>query len=846
MDSLKAGGRQIWPIIESRGRATPQSVAVHCRDIEVTYGELLDRAGQLALRLDERWSGQIGGLLINDPLERLIAMLAVLRLGRGYWIAPDGMSPDLIVEHCGTLDCSFLLADSALESIGVFVRAGISVLESTGERAEVRFAVSRGDEAERAGSDAAVAAVYFTSGSTGKPKMIRRTQAQIIARAELYSAECEFSHADRFALMTHPAFVAAEGDIYGCLLRGGALYLVDPNELGLEEFSHWVQRNKISVIHPPAPYFQKWVATWRADELFPHLRCVLLGGGGVPAVLIQGIWKHLAPNALVHHRYSSTEAGPVARLVLRERDAIAAGTHLPIGTPFSFVDWKLNSEKGDPACEGELLVKSPSLSEDAPRDAQGFYHTGDWVRAANDGKLTFLGRRDGIVKVRGFRVHLDGLSHTLAKQPGITDARVVAWNRDSQQTQLIGFVVTAASGHSGEAISKSLKKALPRWQVPSQIVKLEQIPETPTGKHDVPQLLRYLESRHPVECQNHAADVEQQLENLWRAESRWVGPIDRNRVLLEHGGESLMVLGFLARIEKSFAVRLTQLDFVRRPSVNQLAEYLRTQSLAVDARQGSSPRIAPINQPGYPPIVCLAWAGEPTTGDIAIGKELERQRTLYWLYPPGLDGQATPLRTIEEQVDNYCDVIRGQFGDQPLVLCGFSLGGIAAYALATSGKLNVQQLILIDTQLAARRDFHKSAAGPMRRWLQRRKLDLRILRFRLIGWRACRRGTPFPVKYRNRYFRHLNRKARLLFDPVPYTGSVNFIGSNGFEGEGLEARVRPWRELCRNLTMSYVDTDHVGLFRYPHLRQTARLIVNSAAQSDVVVRGSAIELRDAA
>ncbi|MDG2385249.1 MAG: AMP-binding protein [Pirellulaceae bacterium] len=815
----------IGALLETYARSRQNVIALHCGTVELTFRELLDRVYEVANDVMTDIPDEVVGLLVENPIDQIVGMLAALHAGRFYWVIPPAASDEFILKNCCKLNCSTVVVDGSSALRDELVRQNIRLLEWPQTHRENASSASLA-EAVKSCSRHAAGACYSTSGSSGEPKIIRRTLDQIRDRVNLYASECGFSSEDRFALMTHPGFVAAEGDIYGSLLRGAALYLVNTLDLTFPQFSDWMRSNAITVVHPPIPYFERWCESWRDVESFPQLRCVLLGGGAVSPKAIKGIWNQVAEDALIHHRYSSTEAGPVARFVLRSGTRVAS-QYLPMGRPFPFIDWRVENDGSSAGKQGELLLKSPYLSADAPVDSQGYYHTGDWVEVKRS-QLFFLGRRDQMVKVRGYRVQLDDVSHVIADREGIVDARVIAHRGRSNVVRLFAFVVMETPDPSTTELHQELREALPPHCVPTQVIALSEMPKTPTGKHDVQRLTNQLAER-PELSEQLVGDIGQMLESFWRSTSGWIGSIDRQQTLVEQGGDSLTVLEFLVLIEKSLKVTLTPIDLIRYPTLVELEEYVeaRMDSSGSGAELAPDPSIYPLNQEGFTPVVCFPAGADLALRHYDLAKELDGKLSLYLLYPCGHDGKSPPLRNIEQQVDYYVGKIRSRFGNTPVVLCGFSLGGIAAYAVAASNRLNVHHLLLLDSQLYERRVYRRQS-GPLMRLrsiIRHRDKFLRSFHARWSSRWARWRGRPYPIRHRQAYFVHLNKQVRRGFKMKPYYNSVHFLGSNGYDGEGFELRVKPWRQLCKGeLVLSFVDTDHLRIFRYPHVSETARLI----------------------
>ncbi|GAB3959810.1 hypothetical protein GCM10027614_80110 [Micromonospora vulcania] len=114
------------------------------------------------------------------------------------------------------------------------------------------------------------------------------------------------------------------------------------------------------------------------------------------------------------------------------------------------------------------------------------YRTGDLVRRNSDGTLTYVGRADDEIKVRGTRIDPAEIESWLAAQPGIAQAAVAAQSTGAGATRLVGCVVPApgAPRPDGAALVAAAGAALPAALVPSAVVVLDALPLTPNGKID--------------------------------------------------------------------------------------------------------------------------------------------------------------------------------------------------------------------------------------------------------------------------------------------------------------------------------------------------------------------------
>ena len=120
-------------------------------------------------------------------------------------------------------------------------------------------------------------------------------------------------------------------------------------------------------------------------------------------------------------------------------------------------------------------------------DGERWYRTGDRVTRAPDGELTFRGRVDNQVKVRGFRIELEAVESELEKSDRVENA-VVAVNRNDDGTdELVAGILwseEASEREAIEALQDHASRLLPKWSIPSLYVTLSTQIFTGSGKLD--------------------------------------------------------------------------------------------------------------------------------------------------------------------------------------------------------------------------------------------------------------------------------------------------------------------------------------------------------------------------
>ena len=250
-------------------------------------------------------------------------------------------------------------------------------------------------------------------------------------------------------------------------------------------------------------------------------------------------------------------------------------------------------------------LKRPDLTAERfipdPFSSSGgrLYRTGDHARVLADGNIEFLGRRDGQVKVRGFRVELGEIEAVLARDPSVGQAAVVADDRQ----RLIAYVV-AASGSivDAAALRRHVEGALPGYMVPAVFVTLDALPLTASGKLNRRQLpvlsaveapalsgiLLSLDSEALTERQAPRTTTERRLGEIWQEVLGLRAP-GIHESFFALGGHSLLAARLASRILRAFGVALPLKKLFEAPTIAEIAAAL--DSATAVAPEAAIPRV---------------------------------------------------------------------------------------------------------------------------------------------------------------------------------------------------------------------------------------------------------------
>ena len=202
------------------------------------------------------------------------------------------------------------------------------------------------------------------------------------------------------------------------------------------------------------------------------------------------------------------------------------------------------------------------------------YATGDLVRRRADGRIDFLGRADGQIKLRGHRIELGEIEARLNALAGAGQAVVVAREDAPGDVRLVGYL--AGVDHVDEArLRKTLAQHLPDYMIPAHFIALDAFPLTPNKKVDRKALPAPAEVQARVRAGAFVApesSVETKIAEIW-THVLGVARIGAGDNFFELGGHSLLAVQAHREIRAALGAEdLSITDIFRYPTLKALAE----------------------------------------------------------------------------------------------------------------------------------------------------------------------------------------------------------------------------------------------------------------------------------
>ncbi|WP_146058392.1 non-ribosomal peptide synthetase, partial [Streptomyces sp. SM9] len=398
------------------------------------------------------------------------------------------------------------------------------------------------------------------------------------------------SGAHRHVLFHSPhSFDAATYEVWVPLLNGGCV------EVAEEDLSAPVVR-RAAGRGVTAVFLTTALFGALAEEdpaCFAGLREVWTGGEAASAPAMARMAAHCPGTELVHV-YGPTEATTFALCGPVTPDDTARPRPVPLGRPMDetlayVLDGALRPVGvGVP---GELYLGGPGLARgydgqsaltsarfvaDPFGSGRRLYRSGDVVRRGPDGRLAFLGRGDGQVKIRGHRVELGEIEAALRARADVGGVAVAARESRSGSQRLVAYVVPAGGvALDVPAVRADLAGRLPAYMVPSDLVELAALPLTVNGKVDRRALPAPVDAdggrdEEGAEYTAPLPGTQTVVAEVW-AEVLGAERVGAHQDFFTLGGDSIAGLKVVSRLRTRLGAELSPRTLFDHPTVASLA-----------------------------------------------------------------------------------------------------------------------------------------------------------------------------------------------------------------------------------------------------------------------------------
>lgn len=588
--------RSVASFFESQVALSPHALALQDAGESLSYDALNRRANQLAYSIiAERGSASSEpiAILMEQNSATVVAILAILKASK-FYVPLDLSLPDArLISILQDSGAELIITNPAnLERARTIVPNGGQVLDIE----NLSTAASDNNLGLDIPPDALLNLMY-TSGTTGEPKGVMQTQRNVL-HAVVSTDYPAHQPTERVAQLTAFSFGGSAAMIFRTLLHGAALLPFDLKKAGLPQLTRFLVDNQITRFHTVPSVMRNWLELIPPDQVFSSLRVVEIGGEPLFKRDLVRLLQHLPEGCWVRNALGSTETYVGTWNYVNAKTDLQEGV-VPIGWAPPGMQALILDENMQPLGvgeTGEIYIKSRYISPgywhkpeitratfipDPNQPGLYAYKTGDLGILRADGALEHLGRKDGMVKIRGHQVVLTFIEGAMRALENLKDVAVIAEPSESGDHRLIAYLVSKTQpAPSSSTLRNSLALNLPDYMIPSLFVTLAALPRFSNGKLDRRSLPALDNARPLLETAFVAPQtpLELTLAQIW-SQVLGISQIGIHDAFVELGGNSLQAAQVVSRTSTATGVDIPLSAVFDVPTIQGLAQ-LVTQRLA--------------------------------------------------------------------------------------------------------------------------------------------------------------------------------------------------------------------------------------------------------------------------
>ena len=605
---------------------TPLAIALVVDGIQYSYGQLWQRAMSVSIELIAKniSPGQLVAVVMDKSIEQVSAVLGVVMAGAAYLPIDPQLHSTRIEQLLSQAMAAIVLVDaqsvSSVECVARdhLITVGPKLLQKWLDNGQPDISTIRANYDD-------LAYVIFTSGSTGVPKGVAIEHRAAVNTIQAINNLYEMDENDRIFGISALSFDLSVYDIFGTLSAGATLVLPTRSQvLTPAQWPQLLREHRISVWNSVPALMQIMVDSAEVANVncMSFLRLVMLSGDWIPLSLPEQIHR-FNESIRLYSLGGATEASiwsihyPIDN-VESDWQSIPYGKALP-NQQIYVLDRQLQlcptHARGDIYIGGKGLAreylgdsgKTAASFVINPHTGQRLYRTGDMGRLLPNGNVEFLGRADQQVKINGYRIELGEVESALLSVPGVEQAVVLVntaiTGRYFLTAFIIGSIAEQPSPKEGACllnqaaqgvVSKRLAEKLPTYMYPKYLLLLAQLPLTNNGKVDRQQLSVLQDEAITIESSSEVVPLSQlarQVAPIWMELLGSDQLHSGNANFFELGGNSMLALQCLNRVNDQFGVALSIEVFYQTCTLNAFAEeigQLRLDQALVKIRQQPS------------------------------------------------------------------------------------------------------------------------------------------------------------------------------------------------------------------------------------------------------------------
>ena len=422
--------------------------------------------------------------------------------------------------------------------------------------------------------------LLYTSGTTGTPKGVMLTHGNLSALVQFNRKNLKADSDAVDACYASFGFDACSQDLATFPANGGTVHVISEDiRLDLAEVEKYFTENRITHAVMTTQVGRQFALLTKS----PYLKCIQVGGEALVPLDAESFTfdfiNGYGPSECSVHVSNAKICGNYQKVTIGKTNDNVKGyvidknlNLLPVGAPGEFLVAGRQVGKGYlnlPEKTADVFIDNPFSNEKNYKKA---YRTGDIVRYLPDGRLEFVGRNDGQVKVRGFRVELTEVEEIIRRFDGIKDATVAAFN-DPAGGKFIAAYVVSDENVDINALNEFILSEKPAYMVPAVTMQIDKIPlnqNQKVNRRALPKPER--KDEIIVKPEN---EIQQKLHDI-TADVIGQKEISIDSDLFESGLTSIAVIRLNVELEKAFDIPFRVSDIKENSTIRKIAEFIES------------------------------------------------------------------------------------------------------------------------------------------------------------------------------------------------------------------------------------------------------------------------------
>jgi len=338
--------------------------------------------------------------------------------------------------------------------------------------------------------DKDIAHVAYTSGSTGHPKGVVLSHGNLVAHAGSSVSRFEQTEKDVVILFALPLYHAfgLEVVLISSFLKGSTVVILPG--LSISSLMETIEKERVTILMG-VPYTFGLMVNWAEREGVRHdvssLRFGVSGGSALPT---DTAWRFKE-----YYGRDLVQIWGLTEGIAQDTCQAIDGSGKPGSCGKALAGWevKIVDESGrelPPNEPGGVIVRGPMMTgfygnpqATAETIKDGWLYTGDIGRLDEDGELFILARKKDVIIIKGQNIHPVDIEDVLYSHPSVAEAAVVGIEDELRGERVKAFVgLTDGRVATERELKEFCREYLARYKVPKEIIIMDSLPRTATGK----------------------------------------------------------------------------------------------------------------------------------------------------------------------------------------------------------------------------------------------------------------------------------------------------------------------------------------------------------------------------